>query len=102
MDNLWMIALEAHNDGRNHHRRYEIEVGRDLFDEWTVTLRYGRVGSGKQQQSFVARDEMELKAIIRDRLRRRRGSAKRIGCDYKVVSLAQATGHSIGNLLPTD
>ena len=35
-------ALEAHHAERNHHRRYEATLGRDLFGDWSVTIRYGR------------------------------------------------------------
>jgi hypothetical protein len=36
MDNLLTVTLEAHNIELNHHRRYQITVGRDLLDDWTV------------------------------------------------------------------
>jgi hypothetical protein len=39
MENLLTIALEAHNDDLNHHRSYEITVGRDLLDDWTLSIR---------------------------------------------------------------
>ena len=35
-------ALESHHAERNHHRRYEATIGRDLFGDWTVTIRYER------------------------------------------------------------
>jgi len=35
-------ALESHRAERNHHRRYETTIGRDLLGDWTVTLRYER------------------------------------------------------------
>src|ERR1017187_2629005 len=30
----------------NHHRRYQITVGCDLLNDWTVIIRYGRTGQG--------------------------------------------------------
>ena len=36
MDNLLTVAFEAHNAEKNHHRRYQVTVGRDLLDDWTV------------------------------------------------------------------
>ena len=33
MDNLLNIVLEAHNVERNHHRQYEITLGKDLLDD---------------------------------------------------------------------
>ena len=42
MDNLLIVSLGAHHAERNHHSRYEATDGRDLFGDWTVTIRYGR------------------------------------------------------------
>jgi len=39
MDNLLTVAFEAHRDELNHHRRYQIVIGRDLLDDWTVSIR---------------------------------------------------------------
>lgn len=39
MDNLLTVAFEAHHAERNHHRRYEVRIGRDLLDDWTVAIR---------------------------------------------------------------
>ena len=44
MENLLSLTLEAHNAGQNHHRHYVVMVGRDLLDDWTVSIRYGRTG----------------------------------------------------------
>jgi len=69
------LALEAHSDEGNHHRRYEIVIGRDLLDDWTLSVRYGRVGRGGQEKRYAARDTIEIRAIIRDKLRRRHSAA---------------------------
>ena len=50
MDDLLAVTLVARHLERNHHREYRISVGRDLFGEWTVTVRYGRVGRGGQER----------------------------------------------------
>jgi predicted DNA-binding WGR domain protein len=71
MDNLLTIAFEAHNTEKNHHRRYQVTVGRDLLDDWTVAIRYGRTGHGWQEKRFASPEADEIRAIIRDRLRRR-------------------------------
>lgn len=86
MENLLTIALEAHNDVLNHHRRYEITVGRDLLNDWTLSIRYGRVGGGYQTQRFAGKDEDQIRTIVRERLRRRRSAPKRIGCAYRVTT----------------
>lgn len=89
MENLIFIALEAHNRERNHHRRYEISVGRDLLDDWTVTVRYGRVGGGCREERLGGRDIETLRRVIRERLNRRLSSRQRLGCDYRVVAIQQ-------------
>jgi predicted DNA-binding WGR domain protein len=54
MDNLLTATFEAHHGGKNHHRRYEVTVGRDLFDDWTVAIRYGRIGPPGQERRYVS------------------------------------------------
>ena len=49
MDNLLTLALEAHNAEKNHHRRYQVTLGRDLLDHWTVAIRYGRTGQAGRE-----------------------------------------------------
>jgi len=44
MDNLLSVRLEAHRPDRNHHRFYELRIGRDFFGQWTLTICYGRIG----------------------------------------------------------
>jgi predicted DNA-binding WGR domain protein len=102
MENLLTIALEAHNDDLNHHRRYEITVGRDLLDDWTLSIRYGRVGAGYQTQNFAGKDEDQIRAIIRERLRRRRSAPKRIGCAYRVTKLDAVAEFDAAAWLPDD
>jgi predicted DNA-binding WGR domain protein len=86
MDNLLNIVLEAHNPAINAHRRYELVVGRDLFGDWTLTIRFGRIGTHGQSQHFSSRNPRDLQRIMRERLRRRRGSTQRIGCSYRLTS----------------
>lgn len=86
MDNLLNLTLEAHNPARNHHRRYELMIGRDLFGTWMLTIRWGRIGTLGQSQRFASRNPRELQQIMRDRLRGRGGSSRRIGCSYRLVS----------------
>ena len=87
MENLLTLALEAHNGERNHHRRYEIRVGRDLFAIWTLTIRYGRAGNTLREERFSSAHKSELQAISSDRLRRRSNAKRRIGARYEVVEL---------------
>jgi hypothetical protein len=79
MDNLLTVAFEAHNAELNHHRRYQITVGRDLLNDWTVAICYGRSGQGGEERRFASPKAEEVRAIIRERLRRRLSAPKRIG-----------------------
>ena len=100
MDNLLTLALEAHNDEHNHHRRYEIVVGRDLLNDWTLALRYGRIGQVGQETRFASKQAAEIQSIISDRLRRRLSAPKRIGCAYRLVTLNMASGIDANQWLP--
>ena len=75
------IALEAHDAELNIHRRYEIEVGPDLFGELLVVVRYGRVGSPLREQRFGGLTSDEADRLVRDRLLRRM-RARRGGWQY--------------------
>ncbi|MFK7735151.1 MAG: WGR domain-containing protein [Pirellulaceae bacterium] len=97
-----LLALEAHNPELNHHRRYEIEIGKDMFDEWTLSIRYGRVGKVGQAKLFSSKRIGELEPIIRERLRRRMTSQTRIGCSYKITKLEQADSFIASSLLSSE
>ena len=102
MDNLLTVSFEAHNADRNHHRRYEIRLGRDLFGEWTVSLLYGRTGQGGQEVRHAGSDADRLRRLIREGLRRRLSAPKRIGCAYRLTGLSAAEGIDVDFWLPTD
>jgi predicted DNA-binding WGR domain protein len=100
MDNLLTVAFEAHNPEKNHHRRYEVTLGRDLLGDWTVAIRYGRTGQGGRELCHAAADAHEIRPIIRDRLRRRLSAPKRIGCPYRLTSFSAAPGFDASAWLP--
>lgn len=102
MDNLLTAAFEAHNPEKNHHRRYQVTVGRDLLDDWTVAIRYGRAGQGGHEKRFASPKAELVRAIIRDRLRRRLSAPKRIGCPYRLTMLSMAPGFDPSAWLPGD
>lgn len=54
MDNLLTVAFEAHNPEKNHHCRYQVTVGRDPLDHWTVAIRYGRTGQAGRELRYVS------------------------------------------------
>ncbi len=102
MDNLLALCFEAHNPEKNHHRRYQVVVGRDMFDEWTVAISYGRTGQIGRELRFAAAQADAVRAIIRDRLRRRLSAPKRIGCPYRLAAFSVAPGIDPAAWLPAD
>jgi len=102
MDNLLTMAFEAHNAEKNHHRRYSITVGRDLFDDWTVSVRYGRVGRRGQELRFAGPKPEAMQAVVRNCLKKRMSARRRIGCDYRITALDVASGFDGFRWLPTD
>ena len=84
------LVLEAHHTERNHHRRYELEVGQDIFGTWTLTVRHGRCGSRCQESVFAAEQSEPLRRVAMKRLRRRHSAKRRIGCEYRI---AETHGH---------
>ena len=101
MDNLLTITFEAHNTDLNHHRRYAISIGRDLLDDWTVSIRYGRVGQRGRELRFANYNADALQAVVLDRLLRRLSAPHRIGCPYRLKQLDMATGFDGSQWLPT-
>ncbi len=102
MDNLLTITFEAHHTENDHHRRYEVTVGRDLFETFTVAIRYGRVGQGGQERRYSSPQLAELRTIIRKHLRRRLSAPKRIGCPYRLATFSTARGFNAAEWLPGD
>lgn len=100
MDNLLTVVFEAHSAHLNHHRRYAITVGRDLLDDWTISIRYGRIGQVGQELRLAHHDADAMRMIVRDRLRRRLSAPQRIGCAYRLMKLDVAIGFDGGQWLP--
>jgi hypothetical protein len=68
MDNLLTVAFEAHHPEKNHHRRYQVTIGRDLLDAWTVAITYGRADKGGRELRFASPKPEDMRAVMRDRL----------------------------------
>ncbi len=102
MDNLLTVSFQAHNAERNHHRRYEIRLGRDLFGDWTVCLLYGRMGRAGQMVRHTGPDPERLRQVIRASLHRRLTAPKRIGCAYTLLGITAADGIDVAFWLPGD
>jgi predicted DNA-binding WGR domain protein len=102
MDDLLTVAFEAHNPEQNHHRRYQVTIGRDLFDAWTVSIRYGRIGQDGQQKRFASPKAEEMRQVVSERLRRRLTATRRIGCAYRLTRLDMVEGFDSSAWLPGD
>lgn len=100
MDSLLTVALEAHHAERNHHRRYNITIGLDLFGHWTVCIRYGRIGQGSQSCRFGGDNVEAMQRIVHEHLRRRISAPRRIGCKYLLTALDAAPGMDSAPWLP--
>lgn len=103
MENLLSLSVEAHNADKNHHRRYELTIGRDLFGHWTISVNYGRTGGSRGHELRCGGIDAErLRTIARDRLLRRLSAPKRIGCPYLLAGLSVAAGIDASFWLPPD
>lgn len=100
MSEVLVLRLEAHSDERNHHRRYEVSVDRDLLEHWVVTIRYGRVGAPLREVRLGGADVATAKAVVEHRLRRRLSAPKRIGCRYTVREINVAGDVVLADWVP--
>lgn len=102
MDNLLAVTVKAHHQEINHHRRYQVILGRDLFEEWTVAIRHGRTGQAGTERRYASAQADDMRAVIRARLRRRLSAPRRIGCSYQLVALHAAPGLEAVDWLPRE
>jgi WGR domain len=100
MDNLLTVAFEAHNVEKNHHRRYQVTIGRDLLNDWTVSICYGRTGQGGHELRYAAAEAEKMRAVVRERLHRRLSAPRRIGCPYRLAAFSAAPGFDASAWLP--
>ena len=64
-----MIWLERHDDDLNMHRFYALELTRDLFGQYLLTRRWGRVGRGAGQFRVAAFDSKSMAEEVIEKLR---------------------------------
>ena len=81
------IRLEARNPGRGHFRAYSIEAAQNLFGEWEIEVKFGRIGRRGRSVTYSAADDATAAAIVRNYLHRRASAPKRIGVPYKIREL---------------
>lgn len=103
------IHLEASDPSRNIWRSYGITAGQDIFENWNVSLTYGRIGARGRTKTILLPDEAEARRFVVQCLKKRGGSPKRIGISYKVKYLVGNCGSLIDgfmqpkvNLISTD
>jgi len=60
MDNLMTIAFEAHSS-RTTPPPLPGHVGRDLLDDWTVAIRYGRTARADKKKRFASPKAEEMR-----------------------------------------
>jgi hypothetical protein len=76
-------------------------TGLDLLDDWTVAISYGRTGqAGGREVRYAAPEADAMRAVIRDRLRRRLSAPKRIGCPYRLAAFSAAPGFDASSWPP--
>jgi len=100
MDNLLSVRLEAHRPDRNHHRFYELRIGRDFFGQWTLTICYGRIGQAGRERMFSSINPKALRKQIQHCLNVRETAPRRVGCRYRLVNIEQAEGVLVQDWLP--
>jgi hypothetical protein len=94
MHNLLTVAFEAHHAERNFHR--------DLLDDWTVSICYGRAGQPGRELHFGGPKAEDMRAVVRDRLSRRLSARRRIGCPYRLTALNSTSGFDASSWLPAE
>jgi predicted DNA-binding WGR domain protein len=102
MDNLLTLVFEAHNSERNNHRQYAISIGQDLFEKYTLAIRYGRPGQSGQERLYASIKQTTIRKLIRERLVRRLSAPKRIGCSYRLTVFDATMGFDSFDWLPNE
>src|SRR4051794_36831581 len=97
---LCHIALTALHPERNVWRAYRLSLGRDLFGDWTVDLRYGRIGQHGRERRIACGSLEEARRIARSYLGRRLSAPSRIGCAYRIVSFDPGQTDLLSPALP--
>jgi predicted DNA-binding WGR domain protein len=86
MENLLKIRLRALSFELKHDREYMIRLGKDLFQQWYVTITFGRFNAWGTSKTKTFDTQEEAYSHINSMLRRRLSSIKRIGCAYQLVA----------------
>ena len=60
----------------------------DLFGDYVVETCWGRIGAKGQRQRRSFPDALSARRHVRAIVRKRRGARKRIGVDYRLVTVS--------------
>jgi hypothetical protein len=94
------ITLVAIHPERNVRHSYRLSLGRNLLGDWTVELRYGRIGQRGQERRIVWHSLEEGRRLARTYLRRRISAPRRIGCPYRVANFDPGQTDLLSSALP--
>ena len=100
MFSSFSTLLHADAPALNRRRAYQLEVGRDLFEQWWVEVTFGRIGRAGRTLRFAAQDEGEARNIANACLARRGSAARRIGVGYEERLTFDPQGWSAGFRTP--
>ena len=78
--------LEAINPESNVHRFYTVMIETNLFQEYTVTTSYGRIGHRGQTKSYLFETHAEAQKKYEQIIKKRLNASKRIGTNYHVLT----------------
>ncbi len=81
------IELHAINPIKNTFRFYRLESGTDLFGDFIVVIRFGRIGTFGNSNTFAVTSINEARSIITERLKKRQTAPHRIGISYQIVDI---------------
>ncbi|MBY2930547.1 WGR domain-containing protein [Sphingomonadales bacterium 56] len=81
-----LIHLRALDLAHNIARDYSIWMSVDLFGGYVVETCWGRIGAKGQRQRRSFPDAPSARHHVRAIIRKRRGSRKRIGVEYRLMA----------------
>ena len=82
-NNYELICLTAKNPTKNIYRFYNIFTSKDLFGFTCIHTCYGRIGTKGHMKAYSFGDKYTAETFLKNILKKRLNSSKRIGVDYK-------------------
>ena len=78
------IRLKAICKKKNMKRFYTLHIHRNLFQEITASLFYGRIGCNPQTRHYYFQNSNEAHQFLKHTLKKRLNAKKRIGVNYQL------------------